>query len=396
MTTTNPSAAGASRAQRTAPGPTLVYHHRTQGVDAQGIHVHEMCRAFEKIGCTVVKTSLYSEEAVGSESRPGLLGRVVGALPPLAYEMLELGYNVVGAARLVAAVRRHRPAFLYERYSLFNLSGLIASKLTGVPLVLEVNSPLAYEKSRYGRLFLKGLARRIETYLVNHAHRTVAVTGVLRGMLVADGARPEKIVVMHNCVNPEEYGRPAPGKPDGAPAVAAFVGWFRDWHGVGGMIEALDEAGLFAAGKVRLLLVGDGPARPELEAVVRRRGLEGAVEITGARSRAELFELLPGVDIALQPAATSYASPMKLFEYMAAGKAVVAPDQPNIREIVADGESGLLFAPGDWNGLAAAVARLCDDPELRGRLGRGAERFVAEDGRVWTENARRVLELARR
>ena len=178
----------------------------------------------------------------------------------------------------------------------------------------------------------------------------------------------------------------------GQAVVLGFVGWFRQWHGLGEMIAALDTAGIFRLG-AKLLLVGDGPARPELERLIGERGLGGSVTITGPVDRQALFGHLAAMDIALQPAATQYASPMKLFEYLAAGKAVVAPDQDNIREVVQDGENALLAPPGDWVRFAGRVRELMDDPGLRRRLGQAGRKTILENGRTWQENASRVAAL---
>lgn len=372
---------------------SIVYHHRTQGVDAQGIHVHEMCRAFENLGYHVTKVALHAKEQVGRDSRSGLLQRLVSHLPPLVYELLELGYNLVGIPRLYRAVTSQRPLFIYERYSLYNLAGIVVSRLTSTPLALEVNSPLAREKALHGNVVFQGLAQALETYIVNQATRTIAVSGVLRRLLVEKGADATKIVVMHNGVNPEEFqSLDQPAVERNAPVRLGFVGWFRPWHGLVEMIAALDDHGLFQAG-VTLLLVGDGPARPELERVIRERSLENKVTITGPVDRQALVGHLAAMDIAIQPAATDYASPMKLFEYLAVGKTVVAPDQENIREVVRHDVHALLFAPGDWNDFARQVWELVRDPDRRRRLGEAGRRSMSENNRTWTGNAARVVEL---
>jgi glycosyltransferase involved in cell wall biosynthesis len=373
--------------------PVVVYHHRTQGVDAQGIHVHEVCRAFEALGYRVVKVALHAQEQVGSESRPGLVSRLVSRIPRLAYEFLELGYNLFGFVRLCKAVATHRPEFIYERYSLFNVSGVLAARLMGVPLAVEVNSPLAWEKSHHGGLVLKGVAQRMETFIVNKASLAIAVTGVLKRMLVDQGAAPGNIVVMPNGVNPEEYRDiPLPGQDAAEDVVLGFVGWFRPWHGLAEVIVALDEHGVFRRG-AKLLLVGDGPARLQLESIIHKRNLDGRVTITGPVDRRGIFRYLAGMDVALQPASTDYASPMKLFEYLAAGKAVVAPDQENIREVVRDGEDALLFTPGDWEGFAKRVSELAGDSGLRRRLGEAGRRSIETRGRTWKANAARVADI---
>jgi len=396
-----------------AKRPAMVYHHRTQGVDAQGIHIHEMCRAFSLLGYNVVKVALHAEEQPGKESRPGLISRAATRLPGWAYELLELGYNLVGIPRLYLAVKAHRPQFIYERYSLSNLSGVAVSKLTGTPLVLEVNSPLAWEKSRYGGLTFQALAQRLETWIVNSATRTIAVTGVLKRMLADQGAAPDRIVVMPNGVNPEDYdgmraidrpcglagdaatdnGRTAENGDDGA--LLGFVGWFRQWHGLSEMLAALEDRQIFRKG-ARLLLVGDGPARPELERFISQHNLEDRITITGPVDRRALLGHLARMDIALQPAATGYASPMKLFEYLAAGKAVVAPDQENIREVVRHGVDALLFPPGDWRAFAQRVEELLRDPALRQRLGQAGQQAIHDNHWTWQGNASRVVDMVNR
>ncbi|OLN29419.1 Glycosyltransferase [Desulfovibrio sp. DV] len=372
--------------------PTVVYHHRTQGVDAQGIHVTEMCRAFETLGYQVVKVSIHANERPGSVQRTGLLSRIIARMPRSVYELLEIGYNFWGCARLWRAVHRHRPAFIYERYALFNVCGVVVSFLTRTPLVLEINSPLALERREFGGLALRRLAQATETWITRQASRNITVTQVLKEMLVANGARPETITVMPNGVNADEYVSSGPVEQQRRPVTLGFVGWFRRWHGLAESIAALDDDGLFAAG-VRLVLVGDGPARPALESLITSRRLGNAVSITGSMDRRSVFHLLAGLDIALQPAATAYACPMKLIEYLAAGKAVVAPDQANIRELVSDGENGLLFPPGDWASMAKRVRALVHDRALLGRLGQNARRTIVAKDLTWLGNARRVAML---
>jgi glycosyltransferase involved in cell wall biosynthesis len=99
-------------------------------------------------------------------------------------------------------------------------------------------------------------------------------------------------------------------------------------------------------------------------------------------------------DIALQPRVVPYASPLKIFEYMACGRAIVAPDQPNIREILVDGETALLFDPDDPAALWRAIRRLAGDPDLREALGQSARRALEAADHTWRRNASRIIEAA--
>jgi glycosyltransferase involved in cell wall biosynthesis len=95
--------------------------------------------------------------------------------------------------------------------------------------------------------------------------------------------------------------------------------------------------------------------------------------------------------VALVPAINPYASPLKLHEYMAAGLAVVAPDQPNLREVLTHGEDALLVSPGDGAALVEACGRLVAEGALRARLGREARASLERQDLTWRGNVRRVL-----
>jgi glycosyltransferase involved in cell wall biosynthesis len=104
--------------------------------------------------------------------------------------------------------------------------------------------------------------------------------------------------------------------------------------------------------------------------------------------------LVAGFAIALQPRAVAYASPLKIFDYMAAGRAIVAPDQPNIREILTNGETALLFDPADPDAVWRAVLRLAGDVTLRARLGAAARAEIERRRYTWAGNAARLVEWA--
>ncbi|MBY0236021.1 MAG: glycosyltransferase, partial [Burkholderiaceae bacterium] len=98
-------------------------------------------------------------------------------------------------------------------------------------------------------------------------------------------------------------------------------------------------------------------------------------------------------DIALQTALVPYASPLCLFEYLALGKAIVAPDQPNHHEILTADADALLYDPVDAAGIEKALDRLCEDPALRERIATAAGQVIARKHLTWPEHAARVVGL---
>ncbi|MEW5767418.1 MAG: glycosyltransferase family 4 protein [bacterium] len=381
----------------------ILYHHRTQAEDAQGIHINELIKAWRKLGHEVELVAL-AQRGDDLEKTKGKRWEYVASFSPrLIYELLELAYNLVGYFRLVKAGRRFRPDFLYERYSLYNFSGILAARFLGIPLILEVNSPLAYEKKRYERLVFSPLARYLERRICSGSNKTIVVSGALKDHLWQIGVPLERIVVLPNGVNLDEFDAAACNGEavrkkyglDGK-IILGFTGWFKDWHGLNLAMEVMSEIGKSPEPlkALHLLLVGDGSARPDLEAYVHNHGLGSFVTFAGPVKRKDIPSYVAAFDIALQPGVTPYASPMKLIEYMAMGKAVVAPALPNICEILQDGQNGLLFKEGDRDDLKRVLLKLIDHPELRRQLGEKARETVRERGFTWEENARRVIELA--
>lgn len=383
----------------------ILYHHRTQAEDGQAVHIRALIEAFRAEGHEVRESALVPRagpRADGSRAN-GAAGRprwsFVDAVPRFVRELGEYGYSVPARRRLARDARAFGPDFLYERYAFGNAGGVRAAEQLGLPLVLEVNSPMVLELSRTRGLSFPRFAERLERSIFRRATRVAVVTGVLRDMLVAMGVERERLLVTPNGVHLEAFEQPdraaaradlgLEAHEDGGGLVFGFVGYYRDWHRLDLALEALAGPGLEAA---QLVLVGAGPAEKALRARAGELGVARRVRFAGPRPHARIPALLAAFDVGLVPAINPYASPLKLHEYMAAGLAVLAPDQPNLREVLAHEENALLLAPGDGAALAEAMARLARDPELRARLGAAARRTVRERDLTWRGNARRVVE----
>jgi glycosyltransferase involved in cell wall biosynthesis len=173
--------------------------------------------------------------------------------------------------------------------------------------------------------------------------------------------------------------------------VLGYVGAFVPYHRLDMLVEAARElAGEFPL--ARWLLVGDGVERPRIEALLATHGLADRFWMPGRVRHDQVPALVKAMDVAVLPNSESFNSPMKLFEYMSMGKAVVAPRVPAVTEVVRDGDNGLLFEPGDAASFHAALSRALEDAALRDRLGRAARESVLA-GHTWRRNAERMLAL---
>ena len=376
----------------------ILYHHRTASQDGQAVHIGEMIAALRELGheVRVVAPGARADRQMGGEVT--WVTRLKALLPRALYELLEFSYSLVAYRRVARAVREFKPDVIYERYNLFLVTGGMIRRRFAIPLLLEVNSPLAQERSLNGGLALERLARWMEGRIWRSADFVLPVTAVLAGHVRAAGVSDGKIEVIHNGINLAMFS--AAPRCDIAKGtlgldgrlVLGFTGFVRDWHGMDRVIEWMASAG--APEDAHLLLVGDGPARADLETMANRLGLASRVLFTGVVARDRVPALVASFDIALQPAVVPYASPLKLLEYLALGKAIVAPREPNLLELLSDGENALLFERSAPNGLEHALARLCGDPDLRERLGSGAHATIARKQLTWENNARRVVALA--
>lgn len=394
-------------ALRAAPAPVvddvpakrlrILYHHRVVSRDGQSVHVDDMIAALRGLGHEVAIAAPAMTGGADGEA-PRWIAWLKRALPRVLYEALELGYNLPAFVRLYRAYRAFAPDIIYERYNLNLLAGAALAKLTGTPLLLEVNAPLAQERADHsGGLWLHPLAWRIENALWRRADRVLPVSGALGSLLREAGVDPARMAVIPNAIDPAAFDGIDPDTAKRALGLAGklvlgFAGFMREWHGLDGVIEALAQPDVPRA--LHFLLLGDGPARAAMERRVTELGIADRVTFAGIVSRAELGRHVAAFDIALQPRAVAYASPLKLFDYMAAGKAIVAPDQPNIRELLEPEKSALLFDPQHKTAMLDAILRLARDAGLRRRLGAAARRQIDERGFTWRENARRVAALA--
>jgi len=374
----------------------ILYSHRIQSRDGQGVHLDSLVAALRAAGheVRVVGPAAYDQAELGGESRLVVLVRRL--LPRFAVELLELAYSLPAFLKLDRAAREFVPDALYERYNLFHLAGAMVARRRKLPFLVEVNAPLAEERARFGGLALERLARWSERFVWRRADRVLPVTAVLGGHVAAAGVPAERIVVVPNGIDLADFPETLAARQSGAEAgelVLGFVGFVRDWHGLDAVVRGI--AAWDGPVRLRLRVVGEGPARPGLERLAAELGIAERVEFTGLAKREAIPGLVAGFDVALQPAAVPYASPLKVFEYMAAGRAIVAPDQPNIREVLEDGRTAILFDVKQPDGLWQAIRRLVADPDLRARLGRAARAEVIGRERTWAGNAQRVAELAR-
>ena len=378
----------------------VAYVCADQGVPVFGrkgasIHVQEVVRALIAQGADL---ELFAAN-LGPDMPDGLEAVPVHRLPGASGDAASREQQALRANEdLVRALEREAPFdLIYERYSLWSFAGMERAREIGVPGLLEVNAPLIEEQADYRGLVDRNAAEAVATRAFGAAKALVAVSQEVGRYLERFPDTNGRVHVVPNGVNLERF----PPRSTAAyhsrhsDFTVGFVGSLKPWHGVSILVDAFAALHLQSPG-IRLMIVGEGPEHDRLAEDVCRRGLVDAVRFTGWVPPSDLPARLASLDVAVAPypeLPNFYFSPLKVYEYMAAGLPIVASRVGQIAELIEHEVNGLLCPPGDASALAGAIDRLQREPDLRSRLGRAARVTISRDY-TWRAIARRILSVA--
>ena len=379
----------------------ILYHHRTRGRHVEGVHIRGIVNALRGLGHQLSVMSFPGadpehEAPPQAAAGRGRLAAAVVRLPGVLFEFLEIGYNVVTWARMPRALRQERPQLIYERYSLFLFATVWLAHRRRIPLILEINDSALVERVR--PLRLKRLARRIERWCFQHSTGLVFISGTFRDQAAAAYGAIAPSVISPNAADlerfdPARFDRAALRAESGLTdrVVCGYVGAFAHWHGVDQFVASIIDR-LVEQPQLSLLLVGDGRDLPAVRDRVAARGLSDRVLLPGRIAHEQIAGWIARMDYAVLPDSNQYGSPMKLFEYMAMGVGVVAPDYAPVAEVIGDGKTGWLFAHGHIEACVERVLALAGQPSERTRIGAAAREYMVRE-RQWRNNAEQLLTL---
>lgn len=357
------------------------------------IHVQEVIRSFleKNVGVSLFTTRL------GKEIPPDFQQVKVYPLPTIPKVERAVRERVARSINpdLELELSLAQPFdFIYERYSLWSYSGMEYARKIGIPGILEVNAPLILEQEQHRGLVDKVEAEAIARRVFEAASTIVAVSREVKDYVSQYVRDTEKIKVIPNGVNPQRFKLNLPVK-NTKQFTVGFVGSLKPWHGLPVLIEAF--AGFHQQHtQGRLLIVGDGTERDRLTQMIAEKNLDSAVHFTGAVPPETVPYWLSQMDVAVAPYPQSenfYFSPLKVYEYMAAGLPVVASNIGQIPDVIDDGVNGLLISPGDGAALANALEQLWRSPLLRRRLGDSARAKILQH-HTWERVVEKILGFA--
>lgn len=366
---------------------------RIPGTKGASLHLLAITRAFAQLGHEVL--------LVGVEGRgPAPINlRCLRFAHPGRAEGVERENNKLQLVERIVAdatttLTEFGPDVIYERLSLFGTAGRRLAERVSALHVIEINALLAEEEVRWRGLHYIEEAVRREAEVLDAADVRVCVSAEIAAR-VDDLAPGPRTVVVPNGVDTDLFAQ-LPSRADARRDLSlpvdvpliGFLGSLRPWHGLDVALNAM--ASLPDAS---LVIAGDGPIRTELERTAACLGISDRVHWLDNVAHDLVPAFLAGIDVAIAPypPLDGFAfSPLKLFEYLAAGVPIVASDVGQVRVILDGGRWGRLVEPGDHLALAAGIQGVLDNPQQAG-LRATAARHVARTTHDWTARAADIV-----
>jgi glycosyltransferase involved in cell wall biosynthesis len=294
-------------------------------------------------------------------------------------------------------ISKTNPDFIIIRQDIGEYFPILLKKEIKIPIILEVNSPTYYEASKYGcsKFFLRYL-KSIETQCWEYADAIYAVSNVLHDFICNENpALREKIWVIPNGVDLQKFNemrcQQTLVKKDRNLIKVGFIGSFQVWHGLDFILHVFSDV-IQARPNTELILIGEGAYKKRKElSISKNRILEDKVKFLPHMSYDEIVINLLEIDILVAPYLYQeyfYFSPLKIFDYMAAGKAIVTSNIGQIGEILINDKEAILVKPGNHNDYVEALINLIDSEDKRRFLGNNALKKV--EFYTW-ENAAKTL-----
>jgi len=322
------------------------------------------------------------------------------------HEPSQLMKNIKRSQEEIAILEQEQPDLVISRVESYLYSPVRVSKMTGIPYLIEADSPASYEKVEFQKYFrsTKSLLYWIENRQILSGQAAFTVSNQIKEYFVGHGIPGDFIYVIPNGADPERFNPSIPcndikQKYDLQKVTTiGFVGSFIYWHGIENLTYIIEKT-LATHQKVKFLMVGEGgPMKPMLEKFIADHKLTDRAILTGFVPHEEIPKYIAAMDIVLAPYPKLdffYYSPVKVYEYMSCGKPVVTTRIGQIAEIIEDRRNGFLTEPGDRESMKLTIRELINNVELREKVGATARRDILEK-HTWRSRGEQLSALCER
>lgn len=366
-----------------------------------GTHIREVVGAFERAGHIVIRHIAGGEElahATTNVIKPRWWRKFI---PSFIRESIKeyqlLQWDKKQYHTLNAIIQREQPDLIYERGYYMMTSGIRAAQQHGVRHFLEINAPYPEEKvSMSGKGFYHSRAEDIELEQAQKTDHLFVVSSALQSYYTSKCVTDtQKITVTPNAVSSAMLAhqqlksyKADLGIPSDA-TVIGFVGSIFPYHGVDALIRSFASASKESAKNLRLLIVGDGEVLPDLKALATVLDVQERTIFTGNVRHQDIVGYLHAMDICVMAKSNWYGSPVKIFEYGALKKAIIAPEVIPVQDVMQHQIHGWLVH--DEESLEEGLRLLIDDEITRERLASAFHEEV-KTKYTWDHVARTILQ----
>ena len=369
-----------------------------------GTHMREMIEAFKRKGHEVLPVILgdikRNIEVVPESNKLFLKKAIKKIIPNYLWKSLKdyelIKFDLNAELILEEKIIAFNPDLIYERGSYLQLSGVKMAKKFKLKHYIELNAPFVEESASFEGAagFFKQKALHIEKEQILQSEKTIVVSSALQNYY-SDKYKVHKsnFLVTPNCINAQGVLSNIELKQElitryhlKDKKIIGFVGSIFPYHGVDLLIEAFSELQPLYA-HLQLLIVGDGAMLPKLKAYAFSMGTNAI--FTGSVSHKEIYTYIDIMDIAVMAKSNWYGSPVKIFEYGAMGKTIIAPDTKPVRDVMEDGVDGFLVKPAVKD-LKNAISKIMEDAELGIKMGENFKNKVFANY-TWDAIAAKIL-----
>lgn len=300
-------------------------------------------------------------------------------------------------------LKQEKPDLLISRLEAYTISSVYLADKMKIPVIVEADGPVAYEKMNYQDQFWthQKLVDYFEVTALKNSLLNFTVSNQLKQYFIEKGVPGDSIHVIPNGADPDRF-RPDVPCDDVKQQyqlrnniVIGFIGSFHYWHGVENLIQIIRET-IQNHQNVKFLMVGDGgPLKNSLEKFIKENNLTNRVHLTGLVKHQDIPKYIAAMDIVLAPYPKlkfGYYSPVKLYEYLSSGKAVVSSRMGQICEVIRDGENGFLCEPDDVAQMSQKISELIENPDSIKGVGARARKDVLNNY-TWKRRGKQLSAL---
>jgi glycosyltransferase involved in cell wall biosynthesis len=292
---------------------------------------------------------------------------------------------------------------VWERHDLFPGPGKRLASKFKVPFVISVEALSVWEAKKWGvnrPIWGKWLERNVEAKSLKAADLVCCVSQEVKDKVISMGVEESRVIVTPNRVNSSLFHPSVDGSAIAekynlqGKKVIGWTGSFRGFHAIDHVVNAFELVHNEHPDTI-LMLVGDGLEFDKIKAMVLEKKLEAAVIMTGKKDFIEIPKYVANFDVSLVSARSAegfHYSPLKLREYLALGKAVIAPNAGDLAEIFSDGEDLLLYEAGNYHSLAQEILKILEDAPLHNKLKKNAISWFENEG-SWSHELKKVCDL---